>query len=82
MDELVLTEIYPASEKPIPGVSGQSLAQGIRQVSKTKVTFVPDFEAALSTLKVMLRPGDLLMTLGAGSVWTVGVKYLEGGYGD
>ena len=81
-DELVLTEIYPASEKPIPGVSGQSLAQGIRQVSKTKVTFVPDFEAALQTLNVMLRPGDLLITLGAGSVWTVGVKYLEGGHGD
>jgi UDP-N-acetylmuramate--alanine ligase len=82
VDELVLTEIYPASEKPIPGVSGQSLAQGIRQVSKTKVTFVPDFDAALSTLKVMLRPGDVLVTLGAGSVWKVGVQYLEEGYGD
>lgn len=81
VDELVLTEIYPASEKPIPGVSGQSLAQGIRQVSKTKVTFVPDFEAALNTLNVMLRPGDLLVTLGAGSVWKVGVDYLEGGHG-
>jgi len=80
VDELVLTEIYPASEKPIPGVSGQSLAQGIRQVSKTKVTFVPDFEAALNTLNVMLRPGDLLVTLGAGSVWKVGVDYLEGGH--
>ncbi len=77
-DELVLTEIYPASEKPIPGVSGQSLAQGIRQVSKTKVSFVPDFEAALATLQVMLRPGDVLLTLGAGSVWKVGMEYLEG----
>ena len=81
VDELVLTEIYPASEKPIPGVSGQSLAQGIRQVSKTKVTFVPDFEAALNTLNVMLRPNDLLLTLGAGSVWRVGVQYLEGVHG-
>lgn len=81
VDELVLTEIYPASEKPIPGVSGQSLAQGIRQVSKTKVTYVPDFEAASSTLAVMLRPGDLLVTLGAGSVWKVGVEYLEGRHG-
>jgi UDP-N-acetylmuramate--alanine ligase len=82
VDELVLTEIYPASEKPIPGVSGQSLAQGIRQVSKTKVTYVPDFEAASNTLNVMLRPGDLLVTLGAGSVWKVGVKYLEGVHAD
>jgi UDP-N-acetylmuramate--alanine ligase len=81
VDELVLTEIYPASEKPIPGVSGQSLAQGIRQVSKTKVTFVPDFETASQTLDVMLRPGDLLVTLGAGSVWKVGARYLEGAHG-
>ena len=81
VDELVLTEIYPASEKPIPGVSGQSLAQGIRQVSKTRVTFAADFDAALEVLKVMLRPGDVLLTLGAGSVWQVGVKYLEGGGG-
>ncbi len=81
VDELVLTEIYPASEKPIPGVSGQSLAQGIRQVSKTKVTYVPDFDAALHTLQAMLRPGDVLITLGAGSVWKVGVQFLEGAHG-
>ena len=81
VDELVLTEIYPASEKPIPGVSGQSLAQGIRQVSKTKVNFVPDFEAAYQTLCVTLRPGDLLVTLGAGNVWQVGTRYLEEAHG-
>jgi len=81
VDELVLTEIYPASEKPIPGVSGQSLAQGIRQVTQTKVTFVPDFDAALATLRVMLRPGDVLITLGAGSVFKVGEKFLEDAHG-
>jgi len=81
VDELVLTEIYPASENPIPGVSGESLAQGIRQVSETKVTFVPDFEAAQIILESMLRPGDVFITLGAGSVWRVGMAYLEGGNG-
>jgi len=81
VDELVLTEIYPASENPIPGVSGASLAQGIRQVSRTKVTFAPDFEAAQIILEAMLRPGDVFLTLGAGSVWRVGMAYLEGGNG-
>lgn len=77
-DLLLLTEIYPASEAPIPGVSGASLAQGIRQVSKTKVIFFQDFESLNSALPELLRSGDVLLTLGAGNVWQVGQGYLEG----
>jgi UDP-N-acetylmuramate--alanine ligase len=77
VDQLILTEIYPASESPIPGVSGMSLAQGIRQVSQTEVTFCEDFEEAQKTLQQRLRSGDLLLTLGAGSVWKVGEWYLN-----
>jgi UDP-N-acetylmuramate--alanine ligase len=80
-DQLLLTEIYPASEAPIPGVSGESLAQGIRQVSKTKVAYYPDFAAMEAALPGMLRSGDLLLTLGAGSIWQVGVNFLEVGRG-
>ncbi len=81
VDELLLTEIYPACEAPIPGVSSESLAQGIRQVSKTRVTYFPDFAAMEAALPGILRPGDVLLTLGAGSVWQVGVHYLEAGHG-
>ena len=77
VDKLLLTEIYPASEKPIPGVSGQSLAQGIRQVSKTDVTYHQDFDSVLAALPGVLQPGDLLLTLGAGNVTTIGPRYLE-----
>ena len=76
VDKLLLLEIYPASEKPIPGVSGQSLAQGIRQVSDTDVEYVPDIPALLEVLRAQLREGDLLLTLGAGSVTSVGPQYL------
>ncbi len=76
-DLLMLTEIYPASESPIPGVSGLSLAQGIKQVSETKVQFFPDFEALEKRLKDTLKPGDLFMTQGAGSIWTIGENWLE-----
>lgn len=75
--KLLLTEIYPASEAPIPGVSGMSLAEGIHQVSDTDVTFFRDFEAVEKALPQILKPGDLLLTLGAGSVWQVGQRYLE-----
>ncbi len=76
-DLLLLTEIYPASESPIPGVSGLSLAQGIKQVSDTKVQFFPDFEALENRLRDILKPGDLFMTQGAGSIWTIGENWLE-----
>ncbi|TVM36716.1 UDP-N-acetylmuramate--L-alanine ligase [Oceanidesulfovibrio marinus] len=78
VDELLLTEIYPASEKPIPGVSGMSLAQGISQISQTHVSFFPKFDDVNLALPTMLKEGDLLLTMGAGNVWQIGMKYLEG----
>lgn len=78
VDQLLLTEIYPASESPIPGVSGQSLAQAIRQVTSTPVQFFEDFASMQAALGGILREGDLFLTLGAGSIWTVGQNYLEG----
>lgn len=81
VDTLMLTEIYPASEKPIPGVSGQSLAQGIRQVSETDVQFFEDFDALSGALPETLRPGDVLLTLGAGNIWTIGTQWLDGSKG-
>jgi UDP-N-acetylmuramate--alanine ligase len=77
-DRLLLLEIYPASEAPLPGVSGQSLAQGIRQVSKTAVDFYPDMAAVSSALGDLLEPGDVFLTMGAGNVWQVGQTFLEG----
>jgi UDP-N-acetylmuramate--alanine ligase len=77
VDQLLLTEIYPASESPIPGVSGQSLAQAIRQVTSTPVRFFEDFASMQAALGEILREGDLFLTLGAGSIWTVGQNWLE-----
>jgi UDP-N-acetylmuramate--alanine ligase len=76
-DVLLLTEIYPASEDPIPGVNGLSLAQGIRQISRTRVHFFESLEIVSHKLGAVLEPGDLFLTLGAGNVWKVGENYLE-----
>ncbi len=79
VDELILTEIYPASEKPIPGVSGESLALGTRQVSSTNVTFARTLDDVQDALDAILKPGDVLLTIGAGSVTKVGPAWLERG---
>jgi UDP-N-acetylmuramate--alanine ligase len=77
VDKLFLTEIYPACEKPIPGVNGVNLAVGIRQVSKTEVIYKPNFDEILDALYTELKPGDVLITQGAGNVTTVGPRLLE-----
>ena len=76
VDKLLLVEIYPASEKPIPGVNSQNLAQGIRQVSRTDVTYCQHMDEVMEMLPDMLQADDLLITLGAGSVTTIGPRYL------
>jgi UDP-N-acetylmuramate--alanine ligase len=75
-DILLITEIYPASESPIPGVNGQSLTQGIRQISRADVRFFESLEAVLENLDGILAPGDLFLTLGAGNVWKVADDFL------
>lgn len=78
VDQLLLTEIYAASEKPIPGVSGQSLAQGIQQISSTPVQYCQTLDDLLSALDLALKPGDVLLTLGAGSITRIAGAWLAG----
>lgn len=76
VDRLLLTEIYPASESPIPGVNGQNLAHGIRQIASVDVTYFHDVDSLAAALPDILRSGDLLLTVGAGSITRVGPCYL------
>ncbi len=76
VDKLLLLEIYAASEDPIPGVNSHNLAQGIRQFSNTDVACFLNVDELTSALPDILRPGDLLLTLGAGNVTSVGPKFL------
>jgi UDP-N-acetylmuramate--alanine ligase len=76
VDKLFLTEIYAASEAPLPGVSGEDLARGIRQASGKDVCFCDDFDTLLDRLDKELREGDLLLTLGAGNITTIGPRWL------
>jgi UDP-N-acetylmuramate--alanine ligase len=64
-DSLAVLPIYAASEKPIPGIDGEFLAGRIKGAD---VAFAPDFDAALDRVTAKAREGDLILTLGAGSV--------------
>ena len=73
VDELFVTDVYPASEKPLPGVSGETILEEVRlQNSRTKTGSTPTMMIARDKVGNALRPGDLLITLGAGNVHEVG----------
>jgi UDP-N-acetylmuramate--alanine ligase len=76
VDEVVLTEIYPASELPLEGISGQSLFERLRQESRAKIHFVPRVEEIAAFLLPRLRPGDVVLTLGAGNIAMAGTELL------
>lgn len=75
VDELYLMDIYAAGEKVIPGVSSAGLAQVIGRVRP--VRYQPSTRDLIETLRANTRPGDLLLTLGAGDVWKIGEWFLE-----
>lgn len=75
-DHLFLTEIYPASEQPIPGVSGSKLAEAIRSVGHPSVTFVERKDQLVDQVLPQIRSGDLVLTLGAGDIWKSGPELL------
>src|SRR5690606_35718136 len=66
-DRLIVTEVYAASEDPIPGVSGEALAEAVRAHGHREVSFAPR-AALVEALRAQLQPGDLLITLGAGDI--------------
>jgi len=79
-DLLLMTEIYSAGEEPIAGVSGKWLFDAV-QAHREKIglisCFYPGFEQILEALMKMVMPGDLVLTMGAGNIWQIGVDLLK-----
>jgi UDP-N-acetylmuramate--alanine ligase len=67
-DVLVLTDIYPASEAPIPGVTSEALANAIRGAGHKNVHYARSLQEGVELLLKQARPGDAILTIGAGSV--------------
>jgi len=76
-DILLLTEIYAASETPIPGVTAEALLNGIKQHGHRHAYFEPNFARLLDKTMDILAPGDVVLSLGAGNIWQAGEMLLE-----
>lgn len=69
-DEVVITDIYsPAGEKQIEGISSQKLVDLIKQNSNPNVRYIPTKEEVQQVMLDSVKPGDLVLTMGAGDIW-------------
>ena len=76
-DVLFLTDIYAASEPPIEGITSEILTAKIKQYGHKNVQYIGDIESAAEKVSEQLREGDLVITLGAGSVTKLSEQILE-----
>ncbi len=75
-DVVLLTDIYAASEEPIEGVTAQALAEDIERFGHRNVRYVGSVEQGAQAIADVVQPNDLVLTLGAGSVWKAGEEFL------
>jgi len=76
-DTVQVLDIYAASETPIPGITAEALAETIQQQHPGKVEYAPSIPAAVEALAAEVRPGEVIVTLGAGSVSQAAPLLLE-----
>jgi UDP-N-acetylmuramate--alanine ligase len=75
-DSVFVLDIYPASEQPIPGITGERVAEALRSAGK-EARYMPSFEDAAREVVALAETGDMILTLGAGSVSHLGPQVLE-----
>jgi UDP-N-acetylmuramate--alanine ligase len=76
-DEVVLTDIYAAGETPVAGVTVEALADAVRATTRSQVHVIRALDDLPSGVAKLARSGDLIVTLGAGSIGTVADRILE-----
>jgi UDP-N-acetylmuramate--alanine ligase len=76
-DVLFLTEVYSAGERPIEGVSSAELFEKLKAYGHKEVVYIPKKDEIVNQILTILRPGDLVITLGAGDIWKVGKELAE-----
>ena len=76
-DRLILLPVYAASEPVIEGVDSRRLAEAIQEHGHKSVSYASDFKEAISTLTKELKPNDLVLTLGAGDIYSLGEELLD-----
>jgi UDP-N-acetylmuramate--alanine ligase len=76
-DVLVVTDVYPAREEPIQGVTGELIANAAKQYGHKQVHYVPDKKNVPDFLQSIVQRGDIVITMGAGDIWRYGEEFVK-----
>ncbi|MFQ6612086.1 MAG: UDP-N-acetylmuramate--L-alanine ligase [Fidelibacterota bacterium] len=74
---LVVTDVYPAREEPIEGVTGELVANAARESGHKEVYYIEQLEELTPLLDEITQPNDMVITLGAGTIWRYGQAYFD-----
>jgi UDP-N-acetylmuramate--alanine ligase len=75
-DKVWLLDVYAAGESPVPGVTARTIVESAEALGQRQLVYVGDAGAAVEAVAREARPGDLVLTLGAGDVWKLGDQLL------
>lgn len=70
-DIVIVTNIYSACEHAVPGVSAAGIVDAVLETTNSAVYYVPNKDDVVAQLKALIRPGDFIISIGAGDIWTV-----------
>ena len=71
-DCVIINDIYSANESPISGISGETIFREIKKTNHKQIKYLPSKDNILSYLSEIVQSGDIIITIGAGDIWTVG----------
>ncbi len=76
-DVLIVTDVYPAREEPIQGISGELITNAAQQYGHKNVHYVADKKRVPAELMNIVQPNDIVITMGAGDIWKYGDEFLQ-----
>jgi len=74
---MVVTDVYPSREKPIEGVTGKLISDTAEQYGHKNVVYVENKELVTDTLREIVQPGDIIITMGAGDIYKFGEAFVQ-----
>jgi UDP-N-acetylmuramate--alanine ligase len=75
-DVLVITDVYPAREEPIQGVTGELITNAAKEFGHKQVHYIADKRKVPAFLMEQQHPGDMIITMGAGDIWKFGEEFI------